>query len=171
MNLNAENLPWLPAWTKIDRGRLRRNLQLIRRDLPRHVKLLAVVKDEAYGHGALDVVRIAQEEGAEYFGLSTLEEALAMAGERIGVPDFRFFAVAVSLQRSTGGNLAATLDTLADIVRRRRAARARPRRRPAHPPGARAASRPATPRPRHRRPPTGGRDRAAARAGAPGRRR
>ena len=37
---------------------------------------MAVVKDEAYGHGALDVVRIAHEEGAECFGLSTLEEAM-----------------------------------------------------------------------------------------------
>jgi tight adherence protein B len=53
----------------------------------------------------------------------TLDESLALAGERIGIADFRFFAVAVALQRSTGGNLASTLEILADIVRRRRAAR------------------------------------------------
>ena len=51
------------------------------------------------------------------------EVALAAAGERVGLPDFRFFAVAISLQRATGGNLAATLETLADIVRKRRTVR------------------------------------------------
>ena len=76
MKLDSENFPQRPAWTEIDLGKLRRNLQLIRRDLPSAVKLLAVVKDEAYGHGALDVARVAVEEGAWGFGLSTLEEAM-----------------------------------------------------------------------------------------------
>lgn len=57
----------------------------------------------------------------------TFEDALAAAGERIGLPDFRFFAVAISLQRSTGGNLAATLDILSDLMRKRRAARLKAR--------------------------------------------
>ena len=78
MDLNSTNFPLRPAWTEIDLGRLRRNLQLIRRDLPAKVKLMAVVKDEAYGHGALDVARIALEEGASCFGLSTLEEAMTL---------------------------------------------------------------------------------------------
>ena len=71
---------------EIDLGRLRRNLQLIRRDLPAAVKLLAVVKDEAYGHGALDVARIAVEEGAWGFGLSTLEEAMTLRDGGITAP-------------------------------------------------------------------------------------
>lgn len=55
------------------------------------------------------------------------DDALARAGERIGVSDFRFFTAAVALQHATGGNLAATLESLADIIRRRRAARAKAR--------------------------------------------
>jgi len=86
MNLCSENFPLRPAWTEIDLGKLRRNLQLIRRDLPRAVKLLAVVKDEAYGHGALDVARVAVEEGAWGFGLSTLEEAMALREDGISAP-------------------------------------------------------------------------------------
>jgi alanine racemase len=86
MNLNSENFPLRPAWTEIDLGRLRRNLQLIRRDLPCNVKLLAVVKDEAYGHGALDVARVAVEEGAWGFGLSTLEEAMLLRDAGITAP-------------------------------------------------------------------------------------
>jgi len=53
------------------------------------------------------------------------DEALVQAGERIGLADFRFFAVAISLQHATGGNIAATLDILSDIIRKRRAARLR----------------------------------------------
>jgi len=86
MNIQIENFPQRPAWTEIDLGRLRRNLRLIRQDLPAHVRLLAVVKDEAYGHGSLDVVRIAQEEGATYFGLSNLEEGMLLRDAGITAP-------------------------------------------------------------------------------------
>lgn len=86
MNLNSENFPLRPAWTEIDLGRLRRNLQLIRGDLSKHVRLMAVVKDEAYGHGALDVARVALEEGAWGFGLSTLEEAMSLRDAGVQAP-------------------------------------------------------------------------------------
>jgi alanine racemase len=86
MKFDSQNFPLRPAWMEIDLGRLRRNLQLIRRDLPSAVKLLAVVKDEAYGHGALDVARIAVEEGAWGFGLSTLEEAMTLRDGGITAP-------------------------------------------------------------------------------------
>jgi alanine racemase len=86
MDFDSTSFPLRPAWVEIDLARLRRNLQLIRRDLPRQVQLLAVVKDEAYGHGALDVARIALEEGAWGFGLSTLEEAMALRDAGITAP-------------------------------------------------------------------------------------
>ncbi|HEX3889887.1 MAG TPA: alanine racemase [Verrucomicrobiae bacterium] len=86
MNLNSENFPQRPAWTEIDLGKLRRNLQLIRGDLPKNVQLMAVVKDEAYGHGALDVAHVAVEEGAWGFGLSTLEEAMTLRDAGIKAP-------------------------------------------------------------------------------------
>jgi tight adherence protein B len=56
-----------------------------------------------------------------------LDQALASAGERIDLPDFRYFAVAVGLQQSTGGNLAGTLSILTDIMRKRRATRLKAR--------------------------------------------
>jgi alanine racemase len=86
MDFSSTIFPLRPAWVEIDLGRLRRNVQLIRRDLPPGVKLLAVVKDEAYGHGALDVARIALEEGASFLGLSTLEEAIALREAGISAP-------------------------------------------------------------------------------------
>ncbi|MGH7978047.1 MAG: alanine racemase, partial [Limisphaerales bacterium] len=77
------DFPSRPAWIEIDLGRLRRNLRLIRGEL-QAARLMAVTKDDAYGHGALDVARLAMEEGAWGFGLSTLEEAMAL--RQNGVP-------------------------------------------------------------------------------------
>jgi len=50
----------------------------------------------------------------------TLEEALWEAAPRIDTAEFRFFVVALSVQRETGGNLGETLANLADVLRRRR---------------------------------------------------
>jgi tight adherence protein B len=52
-----------------------------------------------------------------------LEEALSTVSEEIGLADFRFFAVTIALQRTTGGNLARTLETFGEIIRKRRAVR------------------------------------------------
>ena len=52
-----------------------------------------------------------------------LDQALATTSDAVGNPDFRFFAVAVALQQATGGNLTATLETLSEIIRKRRAVR------------------------------------------------
>jgi tight adherence protein B len=49
-----------------------------------------------------------------------IDEALQHTAERIRVPDFRFFAVSLKLQRRTGGSLAETLSNLSRIIRRRR---------------------------------------------------
>ncbi|TLU70872.1 type II secretion system F family protein [Lichenicoccus roseus] len=54
-----------------------------------------------------------------------LDEALRGMAERNGLPEYRFFATALTLQGQTGGNLSETLDNLADVIRKRVAARAR----------------------------------------------
>jgi tight adherence protein B len=56
-----------------------------------------------------------------------LEEALQSAAERIRVPDFRFFAVSLLLQRQTGGGIAETLSNLGGIIRQRKALRLKAR--------------------------------------------
>lgn len=54
-----------------------------------------------------------------------LETALWRLSERSGLAEYRFFVVAVVLQRETGGDLSETLDLLADVIRKRRAIRQR----------------------------------------------
>ena len=56
-----------------------------------------------------------------------LDKLLWDIANRIDVPEFRFFIIALSVQRETGGNLAETLANLADVLRRRRQMRAKVR--------------------------------------------
>jgi tight adherence protein B len=56
-----------------------------------------------------------------------VDEALQNTADRIRVPDFRFFAVALKLQRRTGGGLAETLTNLSSIIRRRKEIRLKAR--------------------------------------------
>ena len=56
-----------------------------------------------------------------------LESLLWDIAKRIDAPEFRFFIIALSVQRETGGNLAETLSNLADVLRRRRTMRMKAR--------------------------------------------
>jgi tight adherence protein B len=56
-----------------------------------------------------------------------LESLLWDIAARIDVPEFRFFIIALSVQRETGGNLAETLANLSEVLRRRRQMRAKVR--------------------------------------------
>ncbi len=56
-----------------------------------------------------------------------LESLLWEIATRIDVPELRFFIIALSVQRETGGNLAETLANLAEVLRRRRQMRAKVR--------------------------------------------
>ena len=69
-----------PAWIEVDLGQLRRNWEAITRYQPKNVAIACVVKDDAYGHGALPVSEIALEYGAEMLVVATVEEALSAVG-------------------------------------------------------------------------------------------
>jgi Flp pilus assembly protein TadB len=56
-----------------------------------------------------------------------IDEAMQHTADRIRVSDFRFFAVALKLQRRTGGGLAETLANLSNIIRRRKEIRLKAR--------------------------------------------
>ncbi len=76
MNRNFEEKR--PAWVEIDVRQLRRNFEIIFADKPKHVALLSVVKDQAYGHGAVTVAKEALKAGAVYLGVATLGESVEL---------------------------------------------------------------------------------------------
>ena len=48
-----------------------------------------------------------------------MDEAVLEVARRCGIPEYRFFATAISLQNQTGGTLSETLENLADVIRKR----------------------------------------------------
>lgn len=49
----------------------------------------------------------------------SLEDAILEMARRANLPEYRFFATAISLQNQTGGRLSDTLDSLGDVIRKR----------------------------------------------------
>ncbi|MFF2777791.1 alanine racemase [Streptomyces sp. NPDC058052] len=66
------------ARAEIDLGALRANVRALRARVAPHVRLMAVVKADAYGHGAERCARAALDAGAQWLGTATPQEALAL---------------------------------------------------------------------------------------------
>ncbi|GAA3143999.1 alanine racemase [Streptomyces echinatus] len=67
----------LRARAEIDLGALRANVRALRARA-KGAAVMAVVKSDAYGHGAIPCARAALEAGASWLGTATAEEALAL---------------------------------------------------------------------------------------------
>ncbi|WP_070121678.1 alanine racemase [Bacillus marinisedimentorum] len=74
------------TWVEVNLDYIFENVQGVRRHLPDHVKVIAVVKANAYGHGDIQVARTAIEAGAEALAVAILDEALALRKAGITVP-------------------------------------------------------------------------------------
>lgn len=64
-----------PTFAEIDLGAMRHNVRRIRQLIGRDIKMLGVVKADAYGHGMKEVSMVLAEEGVEYLGVASLDEA------------------------------------------------------------------------------------------------
>lgn len=67
-----------PAVVKVNLGAIRRNIKNEMQHLEPNQKMLAVVKANGYGHGAVEVAKVAEEEGAAGFCVAILDEALEL---------------------------------------------------------------------------------------------
>jgi alanine racemase len=74
-----------PTWVEISLSKLRRNVQRIR-ELAGARKVMAVIKADAYGHGAVPVAKCLAECGVDWFGVATVEEALELRAAGIQQP-------------------------------------------------------------------------------------
>ena len=66
------------CWVEIDLAALERNLKLIRASLPPHIKYVAVVKADAYGHGLPQVAARLMHAGADLFAVASVAEAMSL---------------------------------------------------------------------------------------------
>lgn len=74
------------SWAEISTENIRHNYRAIRARLPEDCRFLGVVKADAYGHGALRVSQILEQEGADYLAVSCLDEALELRQGGIKLP-------------------------------------------------------------------------------------
>lgn len=67
-----------PTWAEVDLDALAWNYRAVRGRVGDGVKVMGVVKADAYGHGAHECARRLAAEGAEWFGVATPEEAFEL---------------------------------------------------------------------------------------------
>ncbi len=66
------------AWIEIDRKILKENFRLIFRDKPDSLKVLAVTKDDALGHGIVEFAMEAREAGCDCLGVACVSEGILL---------------------------------------------------------------------------------------------
>ena len=66
------------TWAEIDLSAIGINFNTVREAVGSRVKIMAVVKADAYGHGVSHVAPYLDAAGADYFGVSCLQEALEL---------------------------------------------------------------------------------------------
>lgn len=72
------------AWREVDLGAVRHNRAVLSRHLAPGCGLMAVVKADAYGHGAGLVARALEADGVEAFAVACLAEGAALRRQGVG---------------------------------------------------------------------------------------
>ncbi len=93
--LARAGLPPLPrsAWLEIDLNRLRGNVAALRAALPTGARLEAVVKADAYGHGAVPLARVLVAAGVDGLAVAAFDEALELRAAGIRAPILCLYSV------------------------------------------------------------------------------
>ena len=71
---------------EIDLQAFRHNFQNLRNYISPQTRIMAIVKADAYGHGALPCARIAVESGADYLGAGVIEEGIEFRQSGLDTP-------------------------------------------------------------------------------------
>lgn len=74
--IDERNRRW--SWIEVDRSAIQYNVMQTKKQLEGGCRLLAVVKADAYGHGAYEVAKAATSAGASYLGVATVDEGIEL---------------------------------------------------------------------------------------------
>lgn len=75
-----------PTWVEIDLHSIKSNIDTVKTIIGEEVSVLAIVKADAYGHGAVSVSKTLIESGVKYLGVATLEEGMELRESGINHP-------------------------------------------------------------------------------------
>jgi alanine racemase len=73
-----------PTWAEVSLTTLRQNFRTVQKHVGASVTVCAVVKADAYGHGAIECSRALEAEGARWLGVTSLDEAIPLRDAGIG---------------------------------------------------------------------------------------
>ncbi len=79
-------IPLRATRAEINLANLQYNLSLFRSYLPVKTRIMAVVKADAYGHGAVQVAKAALTGGVDFLGVALVEEGIALRDAGIDAP-------------------------------------------------------------------------------------
>jgi alanine racemase len=76
-----------PTWADVSLTTLRQNFRTVQKHVSAAVTVCAVVKADAYGHGAVECSKSLEAEGAQWLGVTSLDEAIPLrdAGVRANI--------------------------------------------------------------------------------------
>ncbi|BDA74836.1 alanine racemase [Rivularia sp. IAM M-261] len=74
------------AWVEIDLGAVEHNVKQLKKLLVPQTQLMAVVKADAYGHGAVTIAKVALSSGASWLGVATVPEGIQLREAGITAP-------------------------------------------------------------------------------------
>jgi len=74
----AKRVATRPTWAEVSLANLRQNFRTLQRHIGSDVTICCVVKADAYGHGAVECSRALEDEGARWFGVTSLDEAIPL---------------------------------------------------------------------------------------------
>ena len=113
-----------PTWAEISLSKLRRNYDRVRK-LAGARRVMAVIKADAYGHGAVPIAKSLAACGVDWFGVATVEEALELREAGIAQPVLLLGGLYMSdpahlieYQLTPTVSSTARLDTYAECARR-----------------------------------------------------
>jgi alanine racemase len=81
-----DDIPRRPTWAEIDLDALASNSRVIRAQVGTEVSVMAAVKADAYGHGAVACARRLESEGVDWFGVALPEEGIELREAGIARP-------------------------------------------------------------------------------------
>ena len=74
------------TWAEINLNNIKHNFHALKNTLKSYTKVCCVVKADAYGHGAVEVAKMLQQEKADYFSVARFEEAVELRNNNIHTP-------------------------------------------------------------------------------------
>lgn len=74
------------SWVSVDIDALSKNVRAIKQHIGTHVTLFAVLKADAYGHGAVNTARVALANGADHLAVASVNEAMVLREAGITAP-------------------------------------------------------------------------------------